>query len=344
MTKKIAVSLFSGVGGLDLGVQQAGFDVKVAVEIDPIHAETHANNFPYTQMLNTSVQNVTGAELLELTKSPIDLLFGGSPCQDFSINGKRQIGNRAVLVWDFFRLIAQCKPNYFLFENVPGLSQGKLKPLLGMFLSQCRNCGYQVSHKILNAKDYLVPQDRKRLIVLGAKVGLPFPDFPKPIKGYVSAKDAIADLPPPNPSGFAPYSVLKPPSTYVEKLNFGYPTPEFITAIEGTEHSQEVRERFAYTIAGERDPISRFPRLHPDRVSPTLKAGTPSERGAHTAPRPIHYRSDRVITPREAARLQSFPDWFQFADTKWYQLMQIGNSVPPWLARTVASQIFEVLR
>lgn len=340
---KIAVSLFSGVGGLDLGVEQAGFKVKVAIEIDAIHANTHSLNFTETIMLNCSVQEVSGAEILNLTDTKVDLLFGGSPCQDFSINGKRQIGSRAALIWDFFRLLIQIKPNYFIFENVPGLLQGKLKPLLGMFLARCQECGYKVSHKILNAKDYLVPQDRKRLFVLGARAGLPFPKFPKPIVGSTTVEQAIADLPSPVPNGVLPYSVLKPPSTYVEKLNFGYDPPELITATEDTEHSPEVRERFLYTLPGDKEPISRFPRLHPNKVSPTLKAGTPSERGAHTAPRPIHYREPRVITPREAARLHSFPDHFQFADTKWYQLMQIGNSVPPWLARAVASQVFEVI-
>jgi DNA (cytosine-5)-methyltransferase 1 len=340
----IAVSLFSGVGGLDLGVKQAGFEVKAAIEIDPIHAETHAANFPDTLMLNTSVVSVTGEHILEITKSPVDLLFGGSPCQDFSINGKRQFGSRGALIWDFVELIRQIKPKYFIFENVPGLSQGQLKPLFGMFLVRCQEAGYQVSHGILNAKDYLVPQDRERLFVFGTRNGLPMPNFPTPIRGQTTVRNAIADLPSPTSAGFRPYSCLRTPSTYVEKLNFGYPAPEFITAIQETKHSPEVQERFRCTFPGEREPISRFLRLHPDRVSPTLRAGTPSERGSHTAPRPIHYNCDRVITPREAARLHSFPDWFQFANTKWYQLMQIGNSVPPWLARAVASQFFEVLR
>jgi DNA (cytosine-5)-methyltransferase 1 len=344
MQNKIAVSLFSGVGGLDLGVEQAGFEVKVAVEVDPIHAQTHAKNFPQTVMLNTSVCNVTGEQILEITGKPIDLLFGGSPCQDFSINGKRQPGSRAALIWEFRTLLAQCRPNYFLFENVPGLAQGKLKPLFGMFLARCQECGYQVTHQILNARDYLIPQDRKRLFVVGSKKGLPLPNFPTPIPGGTMVRDAIADLPSPVPEGFLPYSALKTPSLYVEKLNFGYPAPKHITAIESTEHSQEVRERFAFTLPGDKEPVSRFPRLHPDLPAPTLKAGTPSERGAHTASRPIHYRFNRVITAREAARLHSFPDWFQFADTKWYQLMQIGNSVPPWLARAAAGKIVEQLR
>ena len=344
MQNKIAVSLFSGAGGLDLGVEQAGFEVRAAVEIDPIHAQVHARNFPDTLILNTSIREVVANQLLDIAGGSIDLLFGGSPCQDFSINGKRQPGSRAALIWEFFRLVVQCRPSYFVFENVPGFAQGNLKPLFGMFLARCQDCGYQVTHGILNAKDYLVPQDRKRLFVVGARNGLTLPNLPSPMPGKTTVKEAIADLPSPVSEGFLPYSSLKEPSIYVEKVNFGYPTPEQITAIGTTEHSQEVRQRFACTLPGDKEPVSHFPRLHPDRPSPTLKAGTPSERGAHTAPRPIHYKYNRVITAREAARLHSFPDCFQFADTKWYQLMQIGNSVPPWLARAVAATIAEQLR
>ena len=338
-----AVSLFSGVGGLDLGVEQAGFEVKLAIELDKIHAQTHSRNFPSVAMLHASVKDVTGKQILNLVGAPIDLLFGGSPCQDFSINGKRQAGDRASLIWEFFRILVEVQPRYFLFENVPGLAQGKYKEWLGKFIFQCQYFGYEVNHQILNAKDYLVPQDRKRLFVIGAKKGLTLPTFPRRI-GSTTVRDAIADLPNPVTEGFLPYSSLGEPSTYVEKLNFGYPQPEFITAIETTNHSQEVRDRFLCTRPGEREPISRFRRLRADGVSPTLRAGTPSERGAYTAVRPIHYKGDRVITSREAARLHSFPDWFQFADTKWYQLMQIGNSVPPWLARAVASQVFNACR
>ena len=117
------------------------------------------------------------------------------------------------------------------------------------------------------------------------------------------------------------------------------PRPATISGCTLVQHGPQLERRFESTPPGTREAVSRFPRLHPDRPSPTLRAGTLDDHGAHTAARPIHYRFPRCITVREAARLQSLPDWFEVDRTKWRGYMQVGNSVPPRLARYIARSI-----
>lgn len=119
--------------------------------------------------------------------------------------------------------------------------------------------------------------------------------------------------------------------------------PTILTGCSRTKHSQESKDRFAATPAGKNEPISRFHKLHGEGISNTLRAGTPSNRGAHTSPRPIHFALPRCITVREAARLHSYPDWFRFHATKWHGFRQIGNSVPPLLALSIAREVIRVL-
>lgn len=363
--RPIGIDLFSGAGGLSLGFEQAGFDIAAAVEIDPIHCATHEYNFPYSTAICASVVNMTGEEIrrrANLGDTDVDVVFGGAPCQGFSMIGKRALDDpRNQLVFHYVRLVSELQPKYFVFENVRGLTLGKHAEFLSELISALEAAGYDVlsPYQVLNAADYGVPQDRKRLFVIGARRGLDVPDYPKPHDQRVSVWEAIGDLP--DADGFDELNAVdevrakwKTKATYAQCLrgleldakDFGY-SREFdsniLTSSLRTEHTELSKQRFVATEHGKTEPISRFRKLPPDGLCNTLRAGTDSARGAFTSPRPIHPFLPRVITVREAARLHSYPDWFRFHKTKWHGFRQIGNSVPPLLGRAVASEIIRAL-
>ena len=350
---------------MSLGFEQAGFDIAAAVEIDPIHCATHEYNFPNSTAICASVVNVTGEEIRRkaaLVDVDIDVVFGGAPCQGFSMIGKRALDDpRNQLVFHYVRIVSELRPKYFVFENVKGLTLGKHAEFLSELIAALGNAGYDVQspYQVLNAAEYGVPQDRKRLFVIGARRGLSVPSYPKPREQRTTVWDAIGDLP--DASSFDELSATdevrakwKTKASYAQRLrglevdptDFGY-RREFdsnlLTSSLRTEHTELSKQRFMATEHGKTEPISRFRKLPPDGLCNTLRAGTDSARGAFTSPRPIHPFLPRVITVREAARLHSYPDWFRFHTTKWHGFRQIGNSVPPLLGRAVASEIVKAL-
>ncbi|MGK7887475.1 MAG: DNA cytosine methyltransferase [Crocosphaera sp.] len=374
--RPIAVDLFAGVGGMTLGFEQAGFDVLASVEIDPIHCVTHHYNFPFWTTICASVTKITANEIRELStikNQPIDVVFGGPPCQGFSLMGKRSLDDdRNSLVKHFIRLVLELQPKYFVIENVPGMTIGKHQLVLQEIFDEFSKNNYQVKtdYQILNAANYGVPQLRKRLFIFGTKEGLILPKYPKFMTNYKqnndlylpptpTVKDAIQDLPEVNQYIELNHrdwviTEYKKPTEYVKNLrnssnvidDYSYGrnyNKKLLTSSSRTKHKQKSIDRFKNTIPGKIEPISRFLRLHPDGFCNTLRAGTPSNRGAHTSPRPIHPFTPRCITVREAARLHSYPDWFRFHITKWHGFRQIGNSVPPLLAKAVAKEIIKVL-
>lgn len=382
--RPIAVDLFAGAGGMTLGFEQAGFDVLAAVEIDPIHCATHEYNFPFWTTLCQDINHATGAQIRDrspIKDQEIDVVFGGSPCQGFSLIGKRDVGDpRNALLKQFVRLVLELNPKYFVLENVRGLTIGKHQQLLEEIIQEFQANGYQVTenYQVLNAAHYGVPQARSRVFLLGARQGLPLPKYPVPITATNSKRagktkqittstlplvatvwQAIGDLPEvhnhpeliTNDWVVAKYGI---PSEYAAKLrgliaeenNYSYPRKfdnAIITASLRTKHSEEAMRRFEQTSHGKIEPVSRFYKLHPEGICNTLRAGTPSNQGAFTSPRPIHPFSPRCITVREAARLHSYPDWFRFHATKWHGFRQVGNSVPPLLAKAIASEIIQAL-
>lgn len=362
--RPIGIDLFAGAGGLSLGFEQAGFDVAAAVEIDPIHCAVHEYNFPNSAVICASVVDLTGDEIRRragLGNQEIDCVFGGAPCQGFSMMGKRVLDDpRNQLVFHYVRLVKELNPKYCVFENVKGLTVGKHKQFLAELIEALGEAGYEVlmPYQVLNAADFGVPQDRRRLFLIGARKGETIPDYPAPV-GKVSVSEAIGDLP--NADDFCELmtsdSVLvkfKTESQYARQLrgfdpdpgDLSYPRdfdPHILSASLRTDHTELSRKRFLATAHGKNEPVSRFHKLNPEGVCNTIRAGTDSARGAFTSPRPIHPYHPRVITVREAARLHSYPDWFRFHVTKWHGFRQIGNSVPPRLGRAVAGQIVKAL-
>ena len=364
MARPIGIDLFAGAGGLSLGFEQAGFDIIAAVDIDPIHCSAHKFNFPKCATVCRSVVDVTGDELRRIAgigKRDLDIVIGGAPCQGFSLIGKRALDDsRNQLVHHYVRVVMELKPKYFVFENVKGLTVGKHRQFLQEVIEAFQNGGYGVvtDYRVLNAADYGVPQDRRRLILMGARKGLSLPTYPEPT-GRTTVGDAIGDIP--DAEGFPELwerdwvkAKYGKPSTYAAYLrgkkddptDFGHRrqfAPALLTSSLLTDHTELSRERFAATAPDDVEPVSRFKRLALDGICNTLRAGTASDRGAFTSPRPIHPIMPRVITVREAARLHSYPDWFRFHATKWHGFRQIGNSVPPLLARAVGRQIMKAL-
>ena len=375
--RPIGIDLFAGAGGLALGFEQAGFDVVAAVEIDPIHAAVHKFNFPHCAVIPKSIVGLTGSDIRRLANlghRPIEVVFGGAPCQGFSLIGQRALDDpRNSLVREFVRVVGELSPSYFIFENVKGLTVGRHRMFLDELIEAFEVIGYRavLPWQVLNAASYGVPQDRERLFLMGARNDLPLPSYPVSVTSVAgkenvglpagpSCRDALGDLPEPEA-----YSELcdgdsvetrawKRPSAFARQMRcltgdswaFGYRRiwiPNVLTSSMRTGHSGISRRRFAETPPGKIEPISRFFRLPADGVSNTLRAGTDSSRGAFTSPRPIHYERARCVTVREMARLHSFPDWFRFNETKWHGARQVGNSVPPMLARAVASQIVHAL-
>lgn len=364
---------------MSLGFEQAGFDVVAAVEIDPIHCATHEFNFPKTSVIPRSVIGLSGAEIrlrAGIGNRDIDCVFGGAPCQGFSLIGHRVLDDpRNSLVREFVRIASELNAKAFVFENVKGLTLGRHQEFLSELVIALEAAGYSVRlpWKVLNSANYEVPQNRERLFLMGARDGLKLPNYPKALSApanRLKAHDgaaacptvaqAIGDLPDADgfPELFSRDSVrtnkFGRPSDFVAELrcisenswHYSYMREwrsDILTSSARTEHTDISKRRFSETPQGKAEPISRFYRLSGDGVCNTLRAGTDGSRGAFTSPRPIHYKFARCITVREMARLHGFPDWFRFNVTKWHGARQIGNSVPPPLARAVAGQILDAL-
>ena len=377
--RPIGIDLFAGAGGLSLGFEQAGFDVAAAVETDPVHCAVHKFNFPHTAIVPRTVESLSGAEIklaAGIDGRQVDCVFGGAPCQGFSLIGHRILDDpRNKLVRDFVRIVAELGARTFVFENVKGLTVGRHRAFLDELVMEFSAAGYdvRVPWRVLNAGRFATPQHRERLILLGARKGEPLPDYPAPSTNIAGKRqgieglpdgptcaDALHDLPDADRFGAlidtdaVETTEFGEPSAYAAALrcltndawHFGYVrewNPAVLTSSARTEHTLISRQRFHATNPGAVEPISRFFRLSETGVSNTLRAGTDGARGAFTSPRPIHYRYDRCITVREMARLHGFPDWFRFNITKWHGARQIGNAVPPPLARVIAGKVIEVL-
>jgi DNA (cytosine-5)-methyltransferase 1 len=362
---------------MSLGFEQAGFDVVAAVEIDPIHAAVHSYNFPNCTVLPQSVSSLTAADIRKaanIGQRKVQIVFGGAPCQGFSLMGQRALDDpRNSLVKDFVRLVVDLDSSYFVFENVKGITVGRHKQFLAELIEEFQQNGYDIvlPWRVLNASSYGVPQERERLILIGAKKGLKLPTYPAPttkspgslksldqeLPDGPSCKDALGDIPDAESLDAliesdsttvkwgAPSAYAKILRNMVDGSNyFGYQRKwdkNTLTSSLRTNHSELSRKRFAATAMGQVEPTSRFFKLHADGVSNTLRAGTDSARGAFTSPRPIHYKYPRCVTVREMLRLHGFPDWFRTHVTKWHGARQVGNAVPPPLARAVASSIIE---
>jgi DNA (cytosine-5)-methyltransferase 1 len=363
--KPKVIDLFAGVGGFSLGAIRAGFDVVAAIDLDKHAIASHKKNFPHATHRRRNVANLRGAALLEIAKLKPDELsgmIGGPPCQGFSrIGNRRKNDVRNSLFFQFFRLVSELQPCFFVAENVPGIQDDKYSDFLTHCLDQVRDDYHLVEPFELCASDFGAATNRTRVFFVGVHrlLGVSFSsdDFtPSQKVSKASVRRAFDGLPSVVDDSWQTEEsswreVASVDSSYAKLVNrrcgklAGEPIAlrrfeeRLVSGWLGTRHEDKVRERFALVQAGQTEKTSRYPRLRWEGRCPTLRAGTDKTRGSFQAVRPIHPEEDRVIAPREAARLQGFPDWFQFSPTKWHSFRQIGNSVCPLVAEGVLKVI-----
>lgn len=364
------IDLFSGAGGLSLGAARAGFNVAGAVERDTHAAATHARNFPQTAHLQADLSNLSAADILfslGLTRSDVKGVIGGPPCQGFSCIGHQKNDDpRNELFVDFFRLVKELRPHFFLAENVPGLLDEGNTGILTRALEHVKD--YNILEPLtLCAKDFGVPTTRTRVFIVGYLSNevdhLAVVDFSPPKDAEnITVRAALKGLPrridPLWQAERDGWRISRAIGTgyFATRLQGKVPTdvgdPIALEKLRrhskssgnlGTRHSAAVSKRYASIKHGKRDKISKSHRLDLDGFCPTLRAGTGKDRGRFQAVRPLHPTQSRVITPREAARLQGFPDWFRFSPEKWHSFREIGASVSPILAERLLATILECL-
>jgi DNA (cytosine-5)-methyltransferase 1 len=311
------VDLFCGAGGMTQGLVNAGFQPVASVEINPIASATHRRNFPKCHHFCGDVYEFEGEKWLSQINSPaIHLVVGGPPCQGFSIAGKRDPNDpRNHLFREFIRVVSEIKPWYVVMENVPGIltmQKGKVKEAI---FEAFQSIGYKnISVAILESADYGVPQIRPRAIFIANRFNLPNP-YPKAQllqHEYEPIESVISDL---------------PAYTPIPEINH-----------EWTRHSPAYTERLAKVPPGGslyETYIDAFKRQYPNKPSMTIKE---NHGGTH-----IHPHLNRVISAREMARLQTFPDSFLFEGTMKKAMWQIGNAVPPRLAECIGHALIPYL-
>lgn len=360
------IDLFAGVGGLSLGAARAGFNVKCAVEIDKQAVATHAINFPKTAHLIDDVHGLNGERLLKesgLTRRVLSGLIGGPPCQGFSAIGLRTVADpRNYLLVDFFRLVAELSPAFFLAENVPGVLDERNASILKKARGRVPKRYVQLEPFVVKASDYGAPTTRTRIFFYGYDPDrvdkLTLDDFVPKHVDDVRVRDALLRLPSLRStwqseeqswravgsldrSAFADSVANRVPlGVGDEHAITRFRKKREVSGFLGTVHERSTIRRFDALRPGEADPISRCSRLDANGYCPTLRAGTGPDHGSYQAIRPVHPTSPRVISPREGARLQGFPDWFQFHPTKWHAFRQIGNSVSPIVGEYLLSVIY----
>ena len=362
------IDLFSGAGGFGLGAKRAGFDIAGSIEIDPQAISVHKTNFPKSPLWEKDISILSGSEMLhnfDLKVGEVDGIIGGPPCQGFSLMGHRDICDpRNHLFTRFFEIVNDAGPKFFLAENVLGILSSKNSQIVEQAQSKLKN-KYEVLDPVrLVATKFGVPTTRERVFFFGY-----LKDHMNPIVAedllpkdteQVCVKDALKGL----PEKIDPLWIREEDGWQTiekgvegvfglklyDQIPDGVGDKEAIRRLKencevsgclGTRHTKEVLDRYFKIKPGEVDPVSRSYRLKYKGFCPTLRAGTGSDKGSYQAVRPLHPTENRVITPREAARLQGFPDWFQFHSTKWHSFRQIGNSVSPILAEHILSVIKE---
>ena len=374
-SRPTAIDLFSGAGGLSIGFTQAGFSLLAANDLEEHAAATYRLNNPNTCFLTGPLEQISAENLLHasnLTFGELDVLVGGPPCQAFSVyNHHRGMHDeRSGLFRHYLRIVDGLMPRFVVIENVTGIASIDSGRAFHEIVGGLSDLGYCVDARILKAEEYGVPQERRRLFILGARDGGTI-EWPSPthsqnldgcatnerLKPLVTVTDAIGDLPSlesGNGSDEMEYS-SQPRSAYQSLLRldsdrvFNHFAPRLAAVnLERIPHIPQGGSwrdlPYGLLPAGMKrarrsDHTKRYGRLHPDRQACTILTKCDLHWGAY-----IHPEQDRTITVREAARFQSFPDTFRFQGNRGEQFRQVGNAVPPLLAQAVAEGILSILK
>nr|WP_203632992.1 DNA cytosine methyltransferase [Streptomyces halstedii] len=345
----IAISLFSGAGGLDLGVEAAGYEVRAAVEHNADAVATMEKNFSHLQseviqrdILEVSTKDLLSAAGLKGRERP-DLLVGGPPCTPFSKSGfwleykRKGLDPGASLLQSYTRILREAKPRAFVLENVYALTFNNKasRPAYERLLREIDEAGYTYETKVLNAADYGVPQSRPRLFVIGVPKGKTVPLHPEPTHGgkwerratgakeqpHVTVGQALAGL------------VTEPEPGETVAGKYGHLLPD-IPPGENYLHYTEERGHENPEFKWRSKYWSFLLKLDPNRPSPTIQA----QPGPYIGP--FHWENRRLRVP-EMKRLFTFPDEFQFVGKRSAVQAQLGNCVPPFLAEKVVRAVAE---
>ena len=344
------VDVFSGCGGFSLGARQTSLNVVAAFDNDPTLASSYPHNFPGTRMILMDATELGGEAVRAAAAGRIDGIIGGPPCQGFSSIGRRDPEDpRRWLLGHFFRIVQEVRPSFFVMENVTGLAYSNARGVLDEALRQVDEYAI-MGPQIWDAAQFGAATNRLRLFVIGIHKDcgerLRLEDMDALKQKPATVRAAIGDLESTRAvgeeDGFDVWRIagFGRPSDYAHALrsSSGHFTGHRITI-----HSKNVMTRFDNLPEGGVDPIGRHPRLAWSAQSPAIRAGTGADRGSYQAVRPIHPRHPRVITVREAARLQGFPDNHRFHPTIWHSFRMIGNSVSPFMARAIFRAISKKL-
>lgn len=356
-TQYTIVDLFAGIGGLSYGFSQyPEFKVLAANEYDLEIAKAYELNHPGVIMLTCGVEDVTSNMIQKATGGvKVDLVIGGPPCQSYSTAGKRQMDERANLFREYKRMLEILKPRAFIFENVQGLLSMDDGKLIGQIEDEFKSIGYSVKHKLLDAANYGVPQHRNRVILVGFRGENRFL-YPAETHGtkeglipWVTLKDALGDLPVIKSGGCAKRYMTPPQNDYQREMRkrVGDELTEYESPQNGEnivrimEMLKEGQDKFDLPedIRPKGGFANTYGKLWWDRPAGTITRnfGTPS------SARCIHPRDSRALTIREGARLQSFPDDYKLFGSNGKKRLEIGNAVPPLLAKALAKQMIKAL-
>jgi DNA (cytosine-5)-methyltransferase 1 len=345
----LGVDLFAGAGGMSLGAMLAGISIQLAVEKDPHAAATYLQNHPDIVLLNQDIRTVRNI----LLKKPHHqtIVFGGPPCKGFSTSNQRTRTSdnpNNQLYREFLRIVRELKADWIVFENVKGILETEHRFFLDTILKRLSSYGYTLNWKVLNASDFGVPQNRSRLFIIGSLHGIHV-EMPVGNHQAITVKEAIADLP-----------ELANGASICRLPYKGAARTEYSRKMRGrlnescnhlvTNNADHILKRYRYVPPGGNweDIPGRlmanysnrsechtgiYHRLDPDLPSKVI--------GNYRKNMVIHPYQDRGLSVREAARLQSFPDWFLFKGSIGFQQEQVGNAVPPLLAKAVFDSLLK---
>lgn len=356
MKKYNIIDLFAGVGGLSYGFSQLDeFNIVMANEIEKDISKAYTLNHPDVDMINCDINDLTEDVIKEVVDNKtIDIIVGGPPCQSYSTLGKRQMDDRANLFMQYKRILSIIKPKAFVFENVTGIlsmNGGKLFKNVQMEFAEL---GYELKYKVLNAMDYGVPQARERVILVGFLGENNF-EYPEPTHGngklpYVSLREAIGDLPmigsgetnntySTDPNNAFLKFVRKDGSTTATEHSAPRNGTHLIKIMQTLKDGQS-KEDLPEDIRPKSGYGNTYAKLWWDRPSTTITRNF----ACPSSSRCIHPRDSRAMSIREGARLQSFPDDYQFYGTDSMKRLEIGNAVPPLLSVAIAKQMLKAIK
>jgi DNA (cytosine-5)-methyltransferase 1 len=342
----IGIDLFSGAGGMTLGAKLAGINVSYAVELNKHCVATYKFNNPEVAVINKDIQKVKASHF---SVSDDLVLFGGPPCQGFSVSNSKTRNKHNPKNWlfrDFIRIAKSLNPSWIVIENVTGIKETEGGFFLAEIIEELTALKYTVAHRILTASDYGVPQNRNRYFIVANRVGIKF-EFAKPSDNRVSVQDAIGDLPILG-NGHSESQMFyngTQPSPYASSMRNGV---DYTLNNLVTKNAQHIIRRYAHIPQG-----GNWESI-PKRLMKNYKDSSRCHTGIYyrlidDEPAKVignfrknmlvHPNQNRGLSVREAARLQSFPDTYIFQGSIGFQQQQVADAVPPLLAKSVFSQI-----